>query len=719
MFRMRIIVLLLLASGIPAEAQPRVGGLLTCAPSTISGPYGHALSGFLVDSQRITPFADYGTLVADGNGSFSGTSTASTGGIIATRNISGKYSINTNCTGTATFGDSLGNVLTLAFTVVDNGREIQFIQTDNGTVVSGKAQRRSSACDSSAFSGPYTYAIRGWVVAGGTYQPFADAGRIVADGNGALNGKSTYSASGAIGRRTFSGSYSIDSNCSGTAILRDNLGNVATLPITVVDGGQEVLFIQSESGTTISGRAHRGQFACATSVLSGPYSYSIAGYVVSSNGIIMPAADSGMLTADGNGSFRGADTISQGGIVNSRTVSGSYSINADCTGNAIFTDTLGNRLGLDVFVADGSNQVEFIQTDTGAVISGEAQRHGGNCSNATVSGAYGYAIEGWVASASITPFGDSGQLTADGTGHFSGSSTTSSGGIIHRRTLSGTYQTNSDCSGSASLRDNLGNGGNLRFTASGDGRQLNFIEIDSGTIVSGIAQRQLALPSDAIVSAASFAPGLAAPGSLFSIFGDGLASGVTGAGGFPLPTQLGGTSVSVDGKTIPVYYVSPSQINAQMPVETQPGSAQIVVTIGGRSSAPVTFTVPNAGPGVFTYGQSRAIAVNQDGSVNGPFAPTRSGDTIVVYLTGAGPVQPSSTWITGSPSPSGLSRVTLPFAVSIGGQPASVDYLGLTPGSIGLYQLNLRIPSLPQGDHTLVITVGGNASNSALISVSP
>lgn len=298
--------------------QPRVGGLLTCTLSTISGPYGYAISGLLSVSGKLTPFADYGSLVADGNGSFTGFSSESTGGTIASRTLSGSYSINANCSGTATFTDSLGNTLHVAVTVVDNGGEIQFIQTDSGTVVSGTAQRAPTGCDASAVSGPYTYAIGGWIAVAGGFEPFADAGRIVSDGKGNLTGKSTYSASGTIGRRTFTGSYAINSNCTGTATLKDSLGNNDTIAITIVNNGQQVLFIETDSGTVVSGGSQRGQFACSTRTLTGPYSYALEGYTLATNGGIVPGADSGLFTSDGNGHFTGADSISVGGTIVSR-----------------------------------------------------------------------------------------------------------------------------------------------------------------------------------------------------------------------------------------------------------------------------------------------------------------------------------------------------------------------------------------------------------------
>lgn len=697
-------------------AQPRVGGPLTCTLSTISGPYGCAISGFVVSSTGASPFAEQGTLVADGNGSLVGVATESLGAAIASGNISGTYTINASCAGSATLKNTAGNGVHVAFTVVNNGGQLNFIQSDSGAVISGTAQHLATGCDSSAVSGPYTYAISGWAASGNTFQPFADAGRIIADGSGNLTGKSTYSAAGTIVRRTFSGTYSMGGGCSGAATLIDNLGNTATLTIAVINNGQDVLFIESQTGTAISGRAHRAQFACSSTSLNGGYSFSIDGYAVNANGATVPVADSGLLTSNASGGLSGADAISEGGTVASRQLSGSYSINGDCTGSATLKDNLGNTVDVDVFL--GARRVEFIQTDAGAVISGEAQPQSGSCTPADISGAYGYAIEGWTASGQgFVPFADSGQLTANGANSFSGSSTTSLGGSIIGRTFTGTYQTNSDCSGSAVFHDSLGNTANLRFTMSGNGQQLNFIQTDNGTIVSGAAEWVLALPSQAIVNSASFAPGAIAPGSLFSIFGDNLASANTTASSFPLPPQLGGTSVTVNGKAALLYYVSAGFINAQLPVDMPPGSAQLVVTVGGSSSAPVSFTVASAGPGIFTYGLNRAIAANPDGTINGPSSPARTGDTIAVYLTGAGPVQPQiGTWLTGVPALA-ISPATLPFTAAIGGEPCETWYLGLTPTTVGLYQLNVTIPSLPGGDYTLILTVGGNASNNVLVSI--
>jgi hypothetical protein len=232
-----------------------VGSVLNCTPGTISGSYGYVNSGFIA----AVPYAEYGQFAADGKGSFAGSSTVSVGGAIAARVLSGNYTMTAACTGISVFQDSLGNVAHFTFTVDGNGSAIEFVQTDSGTVVSGQAQHLASACDASAFSGPYTYATSGWLAAFGTYVPTADAGRFVTDGKGGFTGKSTFSAAGVVGRRTFSGAYSIKSGCSGTVALTDSVGNAVTLAVSLVNNGQEILFIQTDAGTVASGRARRGQ----------------------------------------------------------------------------------------------------------------------------------------------------------------------------------------------------------------------------------------------------------------------------------------------------------------------------------------------------------------------------------------------------------------------------------------------------------------------------
>jgi uncharacterized protein (TIGR03437 family) len=89
----------------------------------------------------------------------------------------------------------------------------------------------------------------------------------------------------------------------------------------------------------------------------------------------------------------------------------------------------------------------------------------------------------------------------------------------------------------------------------------------------------------------------------------------------------------------------------------------------------------------------------------------------VAYLTGGGAVNSPGSWITGAASPAGPSAVTSQYSLTVGGQVAQVGYLGLTPGFVGLYQANFTVPTLTPGTYPVVVTVAGNASNSATIAV--
>ena len=205
------------------------------------------------------------------------------------------------------------------------------------------------------------------------------------------------------------------------------------------------------------------------------------------------------------------------------------------------------------------------------------------------------------------------------------------------------------------------------------------------------------------------------PGSLFSVYGQNL-SRTTQSAGPPWPRVLGGTAVTINGVPAPLTYVSPAQINGQVPFEVRPGAAEAVVSVENTQSPKVSFVVDQIAPSVLIYGVERAVAQNPDGTVNAAGNPAKPGDVIVVYLTGIGPLD--NPVASGAPAPADpLSRAASTFSAFIGGQPARVDFLGLTPGYVGLAQANIAVPAVEAGDHRVSIVVGGNKSNEPLISV--
>lgn len=215
-----------------------------------------------------------------------------------------------------------------------------------------------------------------------------------------------------------------------------------------------------------------------------------------------------------------------------------------------------------------------------------------------------------------------------------------------------------------------------------------------------------------ILNAASYDTGIA-PGSLVAIFGSNLASGSQTATVSPWPTTLAGATVTINGVPAPIYYASPAQVNAQVPFEIPAGAAQ--VTAGGASDS---FTVSAAAPGLFQSEAGRAVAQNEDYSVNSPASPARPGSYIVAYLTGQGLVDNPAP--TGAPAPADpLSRPVLQdIAATLNGRPCDVAFLGLTPGLTGVAQINLKVPDdLPAGDYSLVVSIGAARSKPALIAV--
>jgi uncharacterized protein (TIGR03437 family) len=241
---------------------------------------------------------------------------------------------------------------------------------------------------------------------------------------------------------------------------------------------------------------------------------------------------------------------------------------------------------------------------------------------------------------------------------------------------------------------------------------MRYLTLPVWTLLVSLASGQ-SLSVNGIVNAADYqAP--VAPGSVISIFGANLAAAEAQAGGAPLPMTLGGVTVMVNGSIkLPLFYVGPKQINAQLPYETPAGTD----TLSINGSAPVSFTVAASAPGIIVYGGNRAVAINSDYSLNGPDHPAQVDGWITVYLTGQGLVSPAVP--TGAVAPGDpLALPMLPVTATLGGQPATVKFAGLTPGYIGLFQVNLVIPSLASGDFPLVVSVGAARSNAPMVAVS-
>lgn len=219
----------------------------------------------------------------------------------------------------------------------------------------------------------------------------------------------------------------------------------------------------------------------------------------------------------------------------------------------------------------------------------------------------------------------------------------------------------------------------------------------------------------AVVNAASFHMGFpVAPGGLVSAFGDFSGVSQEATATLPLPTMLGGAGVMVNGAPAPLIFVSAGQINLQVPYATPVGRIlPISISVNGAEVATGTLVASETDPAIFADTSDPtlpAAVVHADGSVNSSQNPANRGDTVLVYGTGIGPVDnpPAD-----GHAPDGLSSGTETARAFFGGQEGVVLWSGLAPGFVGLWQLNITIPSesFVAGQIPLLVTLGGRPSS--------
>jgi len=228
---------------------------------------------------------------------------------------------------------------------------------------------------------------------------------------------------------------------------------------------------------------------------------------------------------------------------------------------------------------------------------------------------------------------------------------------------------------------------------------------------------------DGWVNAASFAPYKPlAPGMIFSLFGSNLAEGRNLASQIPLPRTLGNIKATIGGYEAPLFYADGGQVNAQVPFELTPGVATLVVTGKDSAGAPGTVTIVNAQPGVFTVSQSgtgQGVVLDALNNLVDSNHAVKAGEAVVIYATGLGATNPPVATGQAAPAVPPLALVTTPVKVTIGGVDAAVEFAGLAPGFVGLYQVNARVPAgVTAGNAVaLVLTQNGVASNTVTIAV--
>ncbi len=256
--------------------------------------------------------------------------------------------------------------------------------------------------------------------------------------------------------------------------------------------------------------------------------------------------------------------------------------------------------------------------------------------------------------------------------------------------------------------------GEAEFTAEAGGLTLSF---PGRTMLPPVIQ------TGGVVNAASVQVGRGVgPGSYASIFGRNLSESLRVTTTASLPLSLAGVSVSFDAPaqrlSLPgkLHFVSEGQINVQVPWELQGlNTVQMKVSIGDSSSALYDVPLNDYSPALFEYtdpgtGRLLAAALDQAFRLVSPATPVKRGQFVQLYANGLGPVNNGPA--TGEPSPAEpLARTRVVPTVTIGGRPAEVNFSGLAPGYVGLYQLNVQVPAdAAAGIQPVVVTMSGISS---------
>ena len=236
-----------------------------------------------------------------------------------------------------------------------------------------------------------------------------------------------------------------------------------------------------------------------------------------------------------------------------------------------------------------------------------------------------------------------------------------------------------------------------------------FPAIDYTTSAGGVSGR---LSGNAANYFGRFAPGMLA--SIFAFPSGQFGNQSASSGASPLPTTLGDVQVLVGGVAAPLLYVSPDQINFQVPGGTPVGGLvefQVARASTGQVLGSWLFRIDAASPGLFTAdgsGSGQVLAINQDGSVNNGSHPAKAGSYVSLFGTGAGVL--SGMPGDGMAAQGVISTPQRPQVfVNSGFVPDSdVQFSGLAPGFVGLWQINVKVPAnVPPGDVIVYVTYDG------------
>ena len=244
----------------------------------------------------------------------------------------------------------------------------------------GSASTAQSGCSLGTLRGAYIYAQDGFIIAGDTAAertPFAQAGRELFNGDGTMSGMATENLAGVAGRITYTGTYIVQPDCTGSVTFTDSNSAVSHYDIAIENGGAEFGFVQTDANVVTAAFERRrtaSRAPCSQLTLKGNYVYAGDGFDLPAPGSTdrTPFATAGREVYSGTGAISGIDTTSSNGVAVHSTYSSHYTLDADCL--AAYTYNTDPTNPYDLYVDPSGAEFAYVATGAKRVAAGYERR---------------------------------------------------------------------------------------------------------------------------------------------------------------------------------------------------------------------------------------------------------------------------------------------------------------------------------------------------------